>query len=134
MTNWRELQTYRKTPKRTAALAESLLQCDMLTEWEREFLGSKKMPKAASQLNTRQLEKLLEIRDDCEVVDKIKGFSVVWLGRVVFLGRLDLLEDDEMWVRETVRSVEKPPTHLARRKAFRLLALAKRLDLIEEYV
>lgn len=80
------------------------------------------------QFSTRQAEKLLQIRDDTQLVETIDSFSVAILLRKVHDARLDLSESDEEWI---AALYEPGRNTIKRRNAGRLKALARTLNLID---
>jgi hypothetical protein len=81
------------------------------------------------QLTTRQSEKLLQIRDDIQLVSEYRTFSVKILIEKVHEARADLSEDDDEWI-VAVRA--RSGSVISRKGAARLLRLAHQLTLIEE--
>jgi hypothetical protein len=71
-----------------------------LTDWEATFLAEIGTKSANTiEFTNRQSEKLLEIRDNTQLVEKIgHGFSVSKLIAGCYLARLDLTEDQEAWI------------------------------------
>jgi hypothetical protein len=131
MTSWREIEHIRKAPNEFRALAARILKdaVDTMTEWEAMFLESISGDKAKAVFTIRQAEKLLQIRDDCEYVKEIRGFSVGTLLDRCHLGRCDLSEVDEAWLVELYKTGK---TTVRSREAFRLLRCARELALVEE--
>ena len=135
MASWREIERIRKSPDDFRRLAHSLLaSAGDLTEWESDFLES--VTRRAAQrrfdlpecYSLRQSEKLLEIRDGRIPVDTVRGFSVVTLVKKCYEARLDLSEDDEIWIAalHAARAFA-----IKRRDASRLLRLAEQLCIID---
>src|SRR5713226_7416898 len=100
MASWREIDRVRKNPKGAADIAKRLLTLPLseFTDWEIDFLRSIQRLRNVEEFTTRQAEKLLQIRDDVEVVEEVLGFSVQLLLKGCFEARLDLPEADEEWV------------------------------------
>jgi hypothetical protein len=93
MASWKEIERIRKDPASVRRIAKLVLgigiNADLLTEWEIEFLEPK--THCREELTTRQGEKLLEIRDNIEMVDKVGyGFSVRILFNKCHMARRDL--------------------------------------------
>jgi hypothetical protein len=114
------------------ALAAHLLKLPAieLTEWEHKFLQDISRDVATEEFTLRQAEKLLQIRDDFEEVSVIgyQRFSVRILIASCKLGRLDLDEDDELWILQFPDGTST----IKRRDAGRLLRCARELNNIEE--
>ena len=99
------------------------------SEWEANFLDD--MAARADALTTRQVEKLVELRDDAKSYTKFDGLSVASLVRDCWIGRRDLSEDDEAFIDALKQGAA---TSLKRRPLMRLLRCARELGLIHRYV
>jgi hypothetical protein len=132
MASWREIERIRKDAEGFRGLAARLLAHtapDALTDWEATFIREIAASNAPEFTN-RQSEKLLEIRDNVEHVDKIgRGFSVAKLIEGCYLARLDLTEDQEEWI---VALHSKGEKSVRRRDAGKLLRCARDLGLIDD--
>lgn len=130
MASWPEIERFRKSADECRALAARLLKIpdSELTEWERLFLDGIVLKIGVEQFSTRQAEKLLQIRDDTQLVETIDSFSVAILLRKVHAARLDLSESDEDWI---VALYDPNRNTIKRRNAGRLKALARTLNLID---
>jgi hypothetical protein len=130
MASWQEIDRIRKNPRAFRSLAKSLLtHLTDLTEWEADFLASIVVEKDREEFTTRQSEKLLQIRDDYEIVTKIRGdFGVKTVLRQCYEARLDLDEGDEEWL---VRRYEESQTTIRRKHAGRLRRCACQLGFID---
>jgi len=82
------------------------------------------------EINTRQAEKLLELRDDAEYYSKMKGFSIASLVENCWLARDDLSHESD----RTFIENQKGKTALKRRQLHRLFACCRELKLIEDYI
>lgn len=101
MASWKEIERVRKSAAEARSIAAALLKFNSpdMTEWEGSFLESMAHHSDDEMLTTRQVEKLLQIRDDLTFVDKTyNGLSVRILIEKIFLGRMDLSEGDEEWI------------------------------------
>lgn len=110
----------------TARQAERLLQISHTQEARR---SKKQKEPSEEDYTTRQSEKLLEIRDDYEVLTEIRGFSVKIILCGSWEGRLDLPESAEERI---VKMYEKSPTSIRRKDARFLMWCARQLNLVEE--
>lgn len=133
MASWREIERIRKDAPAFRALAAQILEhtaADALTDWEVTFLTEIGTKSANTiEFTNRQSEKLLEIRDNTQHVEKIGyGFSVTKLIEGCYLGRVDLTEDQEEWIAELRKS---GVTSVRRRDAGKLLRCAQTLGLVE---
>jgi len=130
MTSWREIDRIRKDATAFREIAARLLATESsdLTEWEEAFLENFKRDTDKREFSTRQAEKLLQIRDDAEIVRDWRGFSVATLLRKAWEMRSDLSEADEEWL-STLRT--QWSDSVKRRALWRLVRIGKELDLIE---
>jgi hypothetical protein len=131
MASWREIDRVRKDPQGAVNIAKRLLELSPteFTDWELDFLRSIRRLRNVEEFTTRQSEKLLQIRDDTEVVEEVLGFSVQLLLKCCFEARLDLSEADEEWVagRFQVNTCNIPRKHVGRP-----MRCARELNLIED--
>jgi hypothetical protein len=131
MASWREIDRVRKDPQAAVNIAKRLLELSPteFTDWELDFLRSIQRLRNVEEFTTRQSEKLLQIRDDTEMVEEVLGFSVRLLLKGCFEARLDLSEADEEWVagRFQVSACNIPRKHVGR-----LTRCARELNLIDE--
>jgi hypothetical protein len=133
MASWREIDRISKSPAEARRIAAGLLKFHSLdlSEWEAAYLESIARHPEDEQLTTRQSEKLLQIRDDIQLISEYRGFSVAILVEKVHLARLDLSQDDEDWI---VGIRQRSGGMISRKNAGRLLRLAHQLNLIEDEV
>lgn len=131
MASWKEIERLRKQPKEFVALAKSLAGQSDLTEWESLFLESIDLKNQAEGFSLRQSEKLLEIRDNNQEIERFDGFKIETLVAAAFHGRLDLNEDDEDWI---VALRGKRTNSVKRREIGRLMRLVRELGIIEQEV
>jgi hypothetical protein len=131
MASWREIDRVRKDPQGAAGIAKRLLSlpASEFSDWELEFLRSIQQLRNVEEFSTRQVEKLLQIRDDIQEVTETLGFSVRLLLKGCVDARLDLSESDEEWVlaRSRVSS-----SSIRRKHVGRLMRCARELNLVEE--
>jgi hypothetical protein len=101
-----------------------------LTEWEIKFLESISNDLLAEEFTVRQGEKLLQIRDDTELVTEVgyARLSVRILIEKSQLGYLDLDDGDDEWILK----FPKGTATIRRRDASRLLRCARQLKEAEE--
>lgn len=133
MASWREIDRLRKNARAFRALAKHLLDLssDDATPWESDFLESIFLLADVKEFTTRQSEKMLQIRDDYELVATFRGFSVASLIRGCWEARLDLSEDDEAWI---ILLYEQRPGLIKRRSIGRLMRCARQIGLIDDQV
>jgi hypothetical protein len=129
MASWREIDRIRKASAEFRSLAKRLLGFIDLTDWEKDFLASIRDDRDHKEFTTRQSEKLLQIRDDYELVTEFHGLSVKILLRQCRDARLDLSEDDEEWIQQVF---ERNETSIRRKNVGRLMRCARELNIIEE--
>ncbi|WP_149804009.1 hypothetical protein [Mesorhizobium sp. NFR06] len=101
---------------------------EALTEWETGFVESI-IGYVDDELTTRQVEKLLEVRDSLVLVAEHRGCNVSRLVRNCYESRLDLNEDDEDWIVELYANGHRS---IRRGQVGRLMRCARQLGLIEE--
>jgi hypothetical protein len=130
--SWSEIERIRRDADGARAIAKGLLSIhrESLTEWEREFLENLQRS-TFDELSPRQSEKLLEIRDDYQVVSNIRGISVGKLLHGCYECRLDLNEADSIWIEERCKYSRH---EIQMRHARRLTNCAVQLQLIESYL
>ncbi|MEA2876811.1 MAG: hypothetical protein QOF14_2007 [Hyphomicrobiales bacterium] len=131
MASWREIDRVRKDANGARELATRLLKIypGELTKWEEAFLESISSYTELFEFTTRQSEKLLQVRDDLELVAEYRGFSIPLLIKNVFDARLDLSEADEQWF---LQIREKTQVSIRRKHLGRLMRCARELNIIEE--
>jgi hypothetical protein len=126
-----EIERIRKDTEHWRALMRQLLsyaEKGVLSDWELDFLESNLGKRWLDELSYRQAESLLEIRDDVQVVSAYRGYSVKTMLQGVYENRLDLDDDGEEWVK---RLYESGRNEIRRKDARRLIAIARRIGLIE---
>lgn len=130
MASWSEIERIRKDTAAARSIARLLFasEREALTEWEAGFIESL-IGYVDDELTTRQVEKLLEVRDSLVLVAEHRGFSISRLLRNCYEARLDLSEDDEGWIVELYATGH----HSIRRgQVVRLMRCARQLGLIDE--
>jgi hypothetical protein len=131
MTTWREISKVANDPAAARALAQRLLkvQDKDRTEWESEFLRSTASRPEDYTFNTRQAEKLLEIRDNGEYCSTTReGFSVASLIQQCWIARYDLSDDDTDFI---VNLRDSGGTTIKRRHVGRLLRCCRELAILD---
>jgi hypothetical protein len=130
MASWIEIERVRKDPIAIRSLAKRLLKLPDhdWTEWEADFLQDRSRQK--DEINTRQAEKLLELRDEAELFSKAEGFSVASLVENCWIARDDLQYESD---RTSIESL-KGRTALKRRQLRKLFACSRELHIIEDYI
>jgi hypothetical protein len=130
MASWIEIDRIRKDPEAIRSLAKRLLKLPDhdWTEWEVDFLEDRS--RQNDEINTRQAEKLLELRDEAEYFSKAEGFSVASLVESCWLARDDLQRESD---RAFIESL-KGRTALKRRQLRKLFACSRELNIIEDYI
>ena len=123
MIDYREVNALAKDHQRANDLAKELLglQDTGWSEWETDFLGN--MSGWRSELSTRQAEKLIVLREDGVLYDKVDGFSLKRL-----IDRCWTYRDERVRERDVefvCRLKEQGAVKLRRRTACRLLACAR---------
>jgi hypothetical protein len=134
MASWHEIERVRKNPKTFRPLAAHLLNLPDGNWWEyaERFLRDvSKYPH--SELNTRQAEFLLKLRDDKATHFKIgNAFSVAILIERCFQARFDLDDDRDI---EFVESLHKSGrTFVTGRQLGWFIRICKQLGEIEGYI
>ena len=82
------------------------------------------------EINTRQAEKLLELRDEAEYLSKAEGFSVASLVENCWLARDDLHRELDRTFIESL----KGRTALKRRQLRKLFSCSRELNIIEDNI
>jgi hypothetical protein len=133
MASWSEIDRIRKNPAAVREITRRLLRlpASEFTDWEIDFLRAMANHPDDEDLTTRQSEKLLEIRDDVEILTEFRGFSVRLLLKQCRDARLDLAEPDEAWI---VQMAAKSENSIKRKHIGRLMRCARELNVIEEEV
>ena len=132
MQDYREIDRIRKDFVAVRSLAKRLLDLPHAdwNEWEIDFLQHMARHKGPDPITTRQGEKLAELRDDAEYYSSVHGFSVQSLIKNCWVARDDLSrEEDKRFIEDL-----KATTCVKRRQLRKLLACARELGEIEEYV
>jgi hypothetical protein len=114
-------------------LANSLLEqgdCDW-TAWELEFLDAMAARSSDAPLSTRQREMLSALRDSARTYRLVEGLSIPRLIDTCWLERFDLDDDDAAFIERL--KAEQPVATLKHRPAYRLLAIARSLDLAPRF-
>jgi hypothetical protein len=150
---WTEIERVRKNPHEVGDIVARLIALYSvdLDEWEDQFLHSMQKQAAircltvkqvklannsrlleihSTAFTTRQIEKLLEVRDNLVFTTTVgQDFSVKILLQRCVEARLDLSENDEQWV--LARS-KTDPVKIRRKDAGRLMRCARQLCLVDE--
>lgn len=131
MASWHEINEMTRNPSGCRDLARRLFDVhgQSVNEWELGFLESIAGKTAAEQFTTRQVEKLLQIRDGLEPVKELYGFNLADLLKRVYEARLDLSDDDEEWI--AALWAKRDETYMRRRAGLRLLRCARQLGIVE---
>jgi hypothetical protein len=134
MQDYKEIDRIRKNLAEVRSLAKRLLELSHAdwNDWEIDFLQHMARHKRPDPITTRQCEKLLELRDDVEYYSSVCGFSVQSLIKNCWLTRDDLDSEDDRKFIEQLK--ETSCLSIKRRKLRKLLACARRLGEIEQYV
>lgn len=128
MTNYIEINDLAKAPARARMFAAYLLsRLDIdWTDWERDFL--KDMKAIQDNLTTRQAEKLVELRDNSILYEKVSSYRLKYLIDRCWEARLDLSESDEDFID---RHKKAGTTALRKSDALRLKRCAVQLQHID---
>lgn len=129
----KEIKRLKDEPKAARALAQALLanERSTWTDWELDFLEDMAARANTEAHSTRQLEKLLELRDASRHHSRVDGLSVRSLIDECWLGRIDLAEDDEAFI-SSLKA--ESPDALKLRPLKRLLYCSRQLGIIDHYV
>lgn len=100
------------------------------TDWELDFLEHLAEWPGAEPLSERQREKLFELRDNSTSYAAWRGLSIASLVRDCWIARLDLVEEDAAFIEELYT---RKTVSLKRRQLGKLVALARQLNIIEEF-
>ena len=122
MTDYREIHAIANDPARVRGIATYLLtlvDADW-TEWEVDFLHD--MVPRKEPLSTRQGEKLVELRDNAVLYDKVDGFALKTLAEKCWLYRDELSESNCAFIE---RLKDAGLTSLRKPDAERLLRCAR---------
>jgi hypothetical protein len=132
MQDYREIDRIRKDFVAVRSLAKRLLDLPHAdwNEWEIDFLQHMARHKGPDPITTRQGEKLVELRDDAEYYSSVHGFSVQSLIKNCWVARDDLSREEDKRFIEDLKAI----TCVKRRQLRKLLACARELGEIEEYV
>jgi hypothetical protein len=133
MASWKEIDRIRKDAAGARALAGRLMKIypGEFTEWELTFLQSISDNTDLDDFTTRQVEKLLQIRDDAEHVTEYRKSNIAMLIKKCHEARLDLSEADEEWI---AGLYERSGGSIRRKNVGRLFRCARELNIIEEDV
>ena len=134
MQDYKEIDRIRKDLVAVRSLAKRLLSLSHgdWNDWEIDFLQHMGRHKGPDPITTRQGEKLLELRDDAEYHSSVRGLSVQILIKNCWLARDDLGSEDDRKFIEQLK--ETSYSGIKRRKLCKLLACARELGEIEQYV
>ena len=134
MQDYREIDRIRKDLVAVRSLAKRLLELPHAdwNDWEIDFLQHMARHKEPDPITTRQGEKLVELRDDAEYYSSVHGFSVRSLIKNCWLARDDLSSAGN---RKFIDQLKETSCSCVKRRQLRkLLACARELGEIEEYV
>jgi hypothetical protein len=128
--SWSEIERIRKDPKGFRALAKRLrTHGDELTDWERDFLTSIQNQRDKDEFTNRQSEKLMQIRNDYEIVTKLPlDLSVRLVLAECVQNRAELPEDREQWV---LRRHAQNPTSIRRKDIGLLMWCGRRVGAVD---
>jgi hypothetical protein len=132
MQDYREIDRIRKDFVAVRSLAKRLLDLPHAdwNDWEIDFLQHMARHKGPGSITTRQGEKLIELRDDVKDYSSVHGFNVESLINNCWVARDDLSrEEDRKFIEDL-----KATTSVKRRQLRKLLACARELGEIEQYV
>jgi hypothetical protein len=134
MQDYREIDRIRKDLVAVRSLAKRLLDLPHAdwNDWEIDFLQHMVRRKGSEPITTRQGEKLLELRDDAEYYSSVHGFSVQSLVENCWLTRNELDSEDNRKFIEQLK--ETSVSCLKRRQLHKLLACARELGEVEQYI
>ena len=132
MQDYREIDRIRKDFVAVRSLAKRLLDLPHAdwNEWEIDFLQHMARHKGPDSITTRQGEKLIELRDDAKYYSSVHGFSVQTLIEHCWVSRDDLSREEDKKFIEDLKAI----TSVKRRQLRKLLACARELGEIEQYV
>jgi hypothetical protein len=133
MASWTEIDRVRKNPNTFKTLAAKLLkQPNNWWDYAERFLRDiSKYPHP--ELNTRQAEFLLKLRDDTVIHYTIRGgFSVAILIKNCFEARLELINDDDIEFIESLHNSGR--AFVTGRQLGWFIRICKELGEIEGYV
>jgi hypothetical protein len=132
MQDYREIDRIRKDFVAVRSLAKRLLELPHAdwSDWEIDFLQHMARHKGPDPITTRQGEKLIELRDDAKYYSSVHGFSVQSLIKNCWVGRDDLSREEDKKFIEALKAT----TCVKRRQLRKLLACARELGEIEQYV
>jgi hypothetical protein len=133
MASWNEIERVRRSPKTFKPLAAQLLKLPDGDWWEYadRFLRDVSEYRYP-ELNTRQAEYLLKLRDDKAKHFKIgDGFSVAILVEKCFQARLDLDDERDTEFIESLRAAGR--TYVTGRQLGWFARICKQLGEIESY-
>jgi hypothetical protein len=132
--SWTEIDRVRKSPKTFKPLAARLLSLPGINWWEyaERFLREvSQYPRP--ELNTRQAEFLLKLRDDKATHCSIRGgFSVAILIKNCLESRHDLSSDEDIKFIESLHNSGRP--YVTGRQLGWFIRICKELGEIEGYV
>ena len=134
MQDYKQIDRMRKDLVAVRSLAKRLLDLPHAdwNDWEIDFLQHMARHKGPDPITTRQGEKLLELRDDAEYYSSVRGFSVQSLIKNCWVARDDLDSEDDRKFIEQLK--ETSYSCIKRRRLRKLLACARKLGEIEQYV
>jgi hypothetical protein len=99
------------------------------TDWELDFLEHMREHTGPEPISMRQREVLFELNDKARSYRDYRGIPVSRLLAECWMARLDLDEDDEVFV-STLHAAN--PTALKRRALFRLVHIASKLTILDD--
>jgi len=134
MASWREIDRVRKSPKTFKPLAAQLLKQSNGTWWDyaERFLRDVSQYRLP-ELNARQAEYLLKLRDDKATHYTIRGgFSVAILIKNCFEARLDLSNDEDIEFITSLHNSGRP--FVTGRQLGWFIRICKELGEVEGYI
>ena len=135
--NHREMKALAENADAVRSLAGYLLKLQQSdaqidwTEWELDFLANMLAHNGPDALSLRQVEVLAELRDAAQTYTSLDGFDIASLINGCWLARFDLEESGAQFIAELKASGVRG---LKRRQAFKLIACARELGIVERYV
>lgn len=131
LASWRDIERIRKDPKAFRALAKRLrAHGDQLTDWEKDYLISIENQTERDEFTSRQSEKLLQIRDDYEIVTKLpRNLSVERTLAQCVEARADLLDRAEF----VLKLFAESHNSIRRKDVGKLMKCAEDLYVIDKW-
>jgi hypothetical protein len=133
MASWREIEAIKRDRAEAHRVIANVMALggDVLSDWETEFGGDLGDWLNDRDLTTPQAEKLLQIRNQRQLVRTFDGFNIGSLIQQCYEARLDLNERDEERITR-LRAIS--PDAISRERLPWLLYCARQLELIDEWL